>query len=30
MVLFEWLGDSEHPRFKDVLKLIKGATPPIA
>lgn len=23
MVLFEWLGDAEHPRFKDVVQLIK-------
>lgn len=26
MVLFEWLNDCRHPRFKDVLRLIKGAT----
>jgi nicotinamidase-related amidase len=26
MVLFEWLGDCQHPRFKDVLKIIKDAT----
>jgi nicotinamidase-related amidase len=25
MVLFEWLHNCEHPRFKDVLGLIKGA-----
>lgn len=25
MVLFEWLGDCTHPRFRDVLKLIKQA-----
>jgi nicotinamidase-related amidase len=25
MVLFEWLGDCRHPRFKDVLKIIKEA-----
>jgi len=25
MVLFEWLNNSNHPRFKDVLKLIKAA-----
>lgn len=23
MVLFEWLGSAEHPRFRDVLRLIK-------
>jgi nicotinamidase-related amidase len=23
MVLFEWLGDAEHPHFKDVLTLVK-------
>lgn len=23
MVLFEWLGDAEHPRFRDLLALIK-------
>lgn len=26
MVLFEWLGDCRHPRFKDVLALIKSAS----
>ena len=25
MVLFEWLGDCTHPRFRDVLKLVKAA-----
>jgi nicotinamidase-related amidase len=25
MVLFEWLGHCRHPRFRDVLKMIKGA-----
>ncbi|MBL8323326.1 MAG: isochorismatase family protein [Rubrivivax sp.] len=25
MVLFEWLGDCEHARFRQVLKIIKGA-----
>jgi nicotinamidase-related amidase len=25
MVLFEWLLNCDHPRFKDVLKLIKAA-----
>jgi hypothetical protein len=25
MVLFEWLADCRHPRFKDVLALIKAA-----
>ncbi len=25
MVLFEWLGDCRHPRFKEVLALIKAA-----
>ena len=25
MVLFEWLGDCRHPRFKDVLALVKAA-----
>lgn len=25
MVLFEWLGDCRHPKFRDVLKLIKAA-----
>lgn len=25
MVVFEWLGDCTHPRFRDVLKLIKQA-----
>jgi nicotinamidase-related amidase len=24
MVLFEWLGSCEHPRFRDVLKLVKS------
>ena len=23
MVLFEWLGSADHPRFRDVLRLIK-------
>ena len=25
MVLFEWLGDCRHPRFKDMLKIVKEA-----
>lgn len=25
MVLFEWLRDCEHPRFRDVLKMLKAA-----
>lgn len=25
MVLFEWIGSCEHPRFRDVLALVKGA-----
>lgn len=25
MVLFEWLGHSDHPRFRDVLRLVKAA-----
>jgi nicotinamidase-related amidase len=25
MVLFEWLGDCEHPHFRDVLKIVKAA-----
>jgi hypothetical protein len=23
MVLFEWMGSCEHPRFRDVLRLVK-------
>jgi hypothetical protein len=23
MVAFEWLGSSDHPRFRDVLKLVR-------
>src|SRR5690606_31671137 len=26
MVLFEWLDDCKHPRFREVLELIKAAT----
>jgi nicotinamidase-related amidase len=28
MVLFEWLDDCRHPRFKDVLKIVKQADRP--
>ena len=24
MVIFEWLADCKHPRFREVLQLIKG------
>jgi hypothetical protein len=27
MVLFEWLRECGHPRFKSVLQLVKGAPP---
>jgi nicotinamidase-related amidase len=26
MVVFEWLGDCEHPHFRDVLALVKGTS----
>jgi hypothetical protein len=25
MVLFEWLGNCQHPKFREVLQLIKAA-----
>ena len=25
MVLFEWLGGCQHPRFREVLNMLKGA-----
>jgi nicotinamidase-related amidase len=30
MVLFEWLGDCRHPKFRDVLKIVKAAAAPAA
>ena len=27
MVLFEWLRDSRHPKFREVQKLLKWAAP---
>ena len=29
MVVFEWLKSCEHPRFREVLALLKASTPPL-